>query len=560
MLRRLLIKNIALIENQIIEFGSGLSVFSGETGAGKSLIIDSILLVLGARADKTLISYGKDFAYVEALFDGNNEQAKNLLNEYGIEEDESIIVSRKIWSDGRSENRINGSFVTVKMLKQLASLLVDVYGQFENQTMFESSNQMKMVDSFADCGKLLEDLSGVIDEIKECDAKLDQIVGDDTERERQLDMLSFQINEIEAAGFYEGEEEELKQKHTQIVGREKVISSLSLALDFLDKESENDASDKLKSAANTLDQIVGIEDRVVELKNKLTTISYDVKDVIAELEDIIDAYNEDETDIDSIEERLDLLNNFKRKYGATITEINAFCERAKEKYNLLIDSVAAANKLKNERENLVAKATAISNDVSAKRKEFAAKLSASVEKELTDLGMKSAKFEIVVTPKEKLTKFGMDEIQFLFSANSGIPLRPLEKVASGGELSRFMLALKTIFGKHLNIGTMIFDEIDTGISGATGHVVGQKMYTISALSQVICVSHLAQIVAIADANYLIEKKEEGGITKTTVHILDQKEKIAEIARLVGGKDDNEQALVYANELINSSNKFKNTIA
>lgn len=560
MLRRLKIENIALIRNESIELSDGFVVFSGETGAGKSLVIDSLALVLGARADRGLISYGEKQASVEAVFEGLSEKTTSLMFEYGIDEDDTLVVFRRIYDDGRNECRVNGRSVTVGMLKALASTLVDVYGQFENQTMFKAANQLEIVDSIAGNKGLLLDLSTKIDEIRQVDDELDQLVGDDKERERSLDMLAFQIDEIEEAGFVDGEEDQLKEKHNKIVAREKVLDSLSACLKALGENGGDEkVTDLVKAASNSLSVAGTIEEDAQKAQEVLSGIVYDLEDVVCGLESIVDSYEDSEEEIDRVEERLDLLNNFKKKYGKSIEDINEFCNKAKERFELLSNAKESADRLKAKKEKLEIEARKICESLHEKRVFVGKQFAADISEELGELGMKSAKFDVDIEFVDKISATGSDNVEFMFSANSGLPIRPLAKVASGGELSRFMLALKSVLGKHGHIGTMVFDEIDTGISGNIAKVVGEKMYKISRLGQVLCVSHLPQIACLADVNFLIEKKDDGISTLTSVVELDKTAKIAEVARLVGGSTESGHAVLHATDLVEEADKFKQSV-
>ena len=559
MLRRLIIRNIALIESETIEFSQGFTVFSGETGAGKSLVIDSLNLVLGARGDKSLISFGKDFAQVEAYFDLIGDSTKQVLQSFGLEDEDEIIIVRRLWQDGRNDIKVNGHSLTVKMLKTLSSTLVDVCGQFENQTMFSQANQLNMVDSLANNSDLLKKLNNIFDEIKDLDEKLAELGGDETDRERALDMLSFQIAEIEDANFFDGEEEDLKLKHKKIVGREKVIGSLTSALNALDNDKDDNVADKLKESAIVLSNAAQTDERFAEIEGKLSSLSYEVKDILFQLDEIAEEYADGDEDVDTIEKRFDLLNRFKKKYGETILDINNFCKEAKEKYNLLLDSAASVEKINAQKQELAKNALAVSEEISKRRFEISNIFSKDIQKELCELGMKGAKFEVSISRREQNSRNGIDDVEFFFSANSGIPLHPLSKVASGGELSRFMLALKTVLGKHSDISTMVFDEIDSGISGVIGRILAEKLFAISGGCQVVCVSHLAQIAAMADCNYLIEKIDSEDKTKTTVKTLAESDKVKEIARLAGGESSTDVALAHAADLIKKANEFKDCL-
>ena len=556
MLSRLEIQNIALIKSQSIEFHNGFSVFSGETGAGKSLVIDSLNLVLGARADKSLISVDADFAVVEAVFEKIGEKTIEKLFNFGFdEEDDSLIIFRKMFSDGRNDCRINGRSVTVGMLKDLASTLVDVYGQFENQTMFKNSSQLNLIDNYCKNKKLLVELDFVLDKIADIDKKLETSVGDDKERERLLDLLAFQIDEIESANFFDGEEEELKEKHKMIISKEKFIDSLSSCLQALDDPNFS-VLDNIKKAERSLMDISNFESEIEKLIERISDIKFEFSDIVDELHSWFEKYSLNDIDVDFVEARLDLLNNFKKKYGQSIQEINEFCESAKIRFEELKNNKEFIEALKNEREKQIFQAEEICDKLHAARVNVVAELKESISRELIQLGMQNAMFDMLVEKLDKINRSGKDLVTFMFSANAGIEPKPLSKVVSGGELSRFMLALKSVLGKSAQMPTMIFDEIDSGISGQIGKIVGQKLFQISLDSQVLCVSHLAQIVCLADHNYLIKKFEDKDSTKTNVFLLDENQKVEEVVRLVGGEQDSAHAKMLAVDLIQSANYFK----
>lgn len=560
MLRRLRIENIALISSATLEFEEGFCVFTGETGAGKSLVIDSLSLVLGARADRTLITYGKQSATVEAVFEQLSEETCTKLYEFGFEEEDSLILFRRIFEDGRNDCRVNGRSVTVGMLKELASTLVDVYGQFENQTMFKASTQLSLIDSICANKKDILELNEILDKIAEIDKQLEELVGDEKERERLLDMLAFQIDEIEEASFQEGEEEKLKDAHNKIVSKEKVLNSLASTLALLDNASGENVVDNIKQSAQELSPASMVEPEIEKLKERITDLGFEISDIVDDLHSWVDEYQESEENIDQIEERLDLLNNFKKKYGKTISDIWQFCEDAKERFDKLKNNKEETVKLKEKRASLEAAAEEVAEKLHRARTICAEKFATDIAGELSELGMKSAKFELEITPTATITRTGKDNITFMFSANAGIPVKPLSKVASGGELSRFMLALKQVLGMHGHIGTMVFDEIDTGISGQIGRVVGEKMYQISRKAQVLCISHLPQIACLADSNYLIEKNDDGTQTKTNIKLLEDNEKIDEVARLVGGFGEGTHARLHATEMIQNANYFKRSLS
>lgn len=554
MLERLVIKNIALIDSADIAFGAGLNILSGETGSGKSVILDSLNFVLGSKADKNMIRYGETEAYVRGEFTvAPQSAAVKALEELDIESDGEIIVTRKYSADGKGNIKINGNTVTAGMLKTVSQHLVDVYGQSEHFALLSEANQLSVIDGL--CGERAADiknaLSIFISEKRECLRRLKQLGGDSAERARRLDLLSYQIKEIDAAELKDGEEEELIAKRRIIDNTEKIASAVSGSLGAIN--GDGGGSDGISAARRLMANVSEYGDDYSSVSNRLDAVLAELQDIADTLSDMADGLEFDEADARRVEDRLDLIRNLKKKYGATVDEILAFRAKAGEEFDLLSDSEAVAEKLTKRLEELDESIFGECVKLTELRKNNAENFCRDVESELKSLNISGARFEVRFDEYDKssanLTSVnGSDKVKFMFSANKGEPLKPLNKVISGGELSRFMLAIKTCLKDLNGISTYIFDEIDAGISGITARSVAEKFTDIAKNTQIIAVSHLPQICAAGDKNFLISKAEQNGGTVTSVREIIGDAKIAEIIRLTGG-GETEAARQHAAELI-----------
>lgn len=554
MLERLVIKNIALIDSADIAFGAGLNILSGETGSGKSVILDSLNFVLGSKADKNMIRYGEAEAYVRGEFTvAPQSAAVKALEELDIESDGEIIITRKYSADGKGNIKINGNTVTAGMLKTVSQHLVDVYGQSEHFALLSEANQLSVIDGL--CGERAADiknaLSILISEKRECLRRLKQLGGDSAERARRLDLLSYQLKEIDAAELRDGEEEELIAKRRIIENTEKIASAVSGSLGAIN--GDGGVSDGISAARRLMANVSEYGDDYSSVSDRLDAVIAELQDIADMLSDMADGLEFDEADARRVEDRLDLIRNLKKKYGATVEEILAFRAKAGEEYDLLSDSEAVAEKLTKRLEELDESIFGECVKLTELRKNSAESFCRDVESELKSLNISGARFEVSFDEYEKssanLTSVnGSDKVKFMFSANKGEPLKPLNKVISGGELSRFMLAMKACLKDLNGISTYIFDEIDAGISGITARSVAEKFTDIAKNTQIIAVSHLPQICAAGDKNFLISKAEQNGGTVTSVREIVGDAKIAEIIRLTGG-GETEAARQHAAELI-----------
>ena len=563
MLKKLRLQNIALIDQAEIEFDDGLNVLSGETGAGKSVILDSINFVLGAKADKTMIRYGTQECLVEAEFLSNDE-ANKILSEYDIESDESLIIKRKFTSDGKGYIKINGETVTSGMLRKVTAHLVDVHGQSEHYELCKESSQLEVVDKYAgtEILSIKEKLIPFIKEVKEIQTKLKEFGGSESERAIKLDVLKFQINEIESADIKEGEEDELLSLKEKIKNGEKIVNSLSGAKSALIDDGEG--IDCVVNAQRFMYQISGLSEEYLDISNRLDAVVEELNDIDSLIDDLSDDLDFDEKTAYEVEERLDTYKILKKKYGNSYEKIQNFYYEAQKECEMLLNFEENTKALNAEKENLDDKIYGLYKELNSARQKAAKVFSGKVVAQLTTLGMKNARFDVSfkdLPSKEDMTynANGIDGVEFLFSANLGEPLKPMSKVISGGEMSRFMLGMKSVICDLQDISTFIFDEIDTGISGKIAQTVAEKFAQISLNKQIIAISHLPQICAMSDVSFLIYKHEKGEKTYTEVKKLNDDEKVYEILRLIGGSGESTYAKQHAEEMIKSANDFKISI-
>lgn len=554
MISRLYIKNVALIKEADIEFDGGLNVLSGETGSGKSIILDSINFVLGSKADKTMIRHGESEAFVKAEFRVNEDsEAVSSLKELDIESEGEIIISRRFGLDGKSSIKINGNTVTLAMLKAVTLHLVDVHGQSEHFYLLNESNQLKVIDNLLgeEAEKIKTQLAGLLTQKRQYKEKIASLGGSEAERERKLDLLQFQINEIENADLKTGEFDELKERRNKIINVEKILTAVNTVKNYFD--GDGGISDSLYSASRELVRISGISEEYNNILMRIETVNSDISDISSSLTDIADNLTFDENEAQTVEERINLIKSLIKKYGATEEEIISFMHRAKDERDAIQNSADLIEKYSKEIVTCDDKIYELCLKLSQLRKREAKTFCKSIEAELKTLNIPNAIFDIKFNEfnreNAKLqSNNGCDEVIFKFSANKGEPAKPLSKIISGGEISRFMLAVKTQLKDLNGISTYIFDEIDAGISGYTADTVAKKFKNIAKSTQIIAVSHLPQICASSDSQYLIFKKEEGGTTYTNINKLNNEQKVDEIVRLIGNVNS-EAARHHAEELI-----------
>ncbi len=554
MLHRLYIKNIALISEAELEFDKNFNVLSGETGSGKSVILDSINFVLGSKADKTMIRYGEQDAIVRAeFFVDENSSAVKKLNELDIESDGVISITRRLSLDGRGGIKINGNSVTSAMLKSVSQHLVDVHGQSEHFFLLDEGNQLRVIDEIS--GTESDDLKATLlknlSVKRELKSKIAELGGDEADRERKLDVLKYQINEIESANLYEGELEELKAKQNIIVNTEKILSAVEGVRAVL--SDDGGCLDCVSTAKHYLNGISSYSDDYSELALRLEGLYAETADIAETISDIAETLSFDEHEAERIDERIALIKGLQKKYGAGETEVLNYLKSAQNKFEVLSDGAEAVEKLNKELEKIDKEIYIACCKLTEIRKKVSAGFCKAVTEELKTLNISDAKFEVIFSEYNESSANlnsadGSDKVCFMFSANKGEPLKPLSKVISGGEMSRFMLAVKTQLKDVNGISTYIFDEIDAGISGYTARAVAEKFIKISKNTQILAVSHLPQVCAASSAQFLIYKEEENGKTFTKIKRLDEESKIDEIIRLTGSVNS-EAARKHAIELI-----------
>lgn len=562
MLCQLSIENIALIDKLELELKNGLNILSGETGAGKSIIIDSLNFVLGERADKSLIRFGTDKASVEAVFeDYLTPSIKDCLDDLGIEAEDVLILRRKMSADGKNECRINGRISTLSALKSLTELLVDIHGQHEHQSLLKSTNHIKLLDKLGE--KKIATVKGEVEKNFDDYTSLKKEFlrfGNADERERKLDILSFQIDEIEKADVKDGEEDELLSARKRIRNMEKIISALEGAKNLLDGYDSQSVSASIKNANSLLNTISSYDENIVPIADRLDSCKVEITDISETLSDMLQKLDFDSRSAEQIEERLEVVRTILRKYGGSYESLQKFYEEATKEAQTLSNATERVERLETEIKVAAEKLLASAKELSQERRKIADKFEKDITKELCDLGMGGSTFKVEIDTTddvEQISANGADSVEFMISPNVGEPLKPLAKIISGGEMSRFMLAFKNILAGVDDIGTMVFDEIDTGISGNISQVVSEKMCNISRVRQVIAVTHMPSLASMADNHYLISKSTENGKTLTHVDLL--KDDTDEVARLIGGNDYSIYAVPHAKEMKANAQRYKDSL-
>ena len=547
MLSSLFISNLALIKNCDVNFHSGLNVILGQSGAGKSILIDAISFVLGAKADKSLLRTGENMMKVEAVFDNLTDKTKAKLADYGIDFDDQLVLSRTFSADGKSVIRANGSVVILKTLKDITESFVDFCGQHDSVGLLNSNNHLLLLDKFIgkEAEEYLKILGEQFDELQTIDKKIKSLGGVDAERNRLKEILKFQIAEIESASLTDGEEEELKEKFDYISSAEKISENVGEALNLL--EHGNLSASTAVFEAKTLLSQLGNFENIAECEERLNSAYYELKDIAETLEGVLNDTDYDPISLERIDKRLDLIKDLKRKYGKNIAEILAFKDDAKAKLDDLLESADVLQKLSAERSALCEKIDEIAQKLSSLRKLKAKDLERQIEKELADLQMQGTSFRVHFE-KINPTRKGEDEVKFVFSANAGQELKDLSKTASGGELSRLLLAFKNIIKDSQS--TIIFDEIDSGISGQTAGKVAEKLQNISKYLQTILITHTPVVASKGDEFILVTKESGNSETVSNAQIIHGDEVVREIANLIDGSEKiSETAVNNAKELL-----------
>ncbi len=560
MLVRLEIRDFAVISNVVFEPGKGLNVISGETGAGKSLIVDAISLILGAKASRTLIRTGSPSCFAEAVFDCtnlNDSEFNKILEDNGIEDNDGmLIISRTVYDSGKSVARVNGTGVTNSILRDISSRLVDIHGQHDTQAIFDESTHVKLLDRFAGdkCISLGKDYLRSLQEFKDLVVRIKEISSSPDYLERRRDYLEFAVNEIEAAGFKDGEEETLFETKKNISQNEAMFTSLTNAAGYLSSDSSYQSpSQAVSQASRELLKASQNDASLKDIAERAQALALDLDALTSDLDKILSDNNYDENLRERTEQRIGLLYELKAKYGTTIAEINKFAEDSKVELDSIEKNKDILQDLKKQRSVKEKELLKIAEDLSSERKVYAAKLEKAITKELADLEMPNAVFEVSFVRREKSKFFslsGIDDISFKFSANPGQEVRPLSAIVSGGEASRIMLAVKNVLSRVDLIPTLIFDEIDTGVSGKASLAIANKLKAISEAHQVLCVTHTAQIAAASDKGFVLTKKVVSGNTETICTEISGDSKVKEVSRLLSGSDS-DSSLRLAEDLIAS---------
>lgn len=566
MLQSLYLENIALIEKLGIELFPGFNVLTGETGAGKSIIIDAVNFVLGERTSRDLIRNGAARAKVEAVFNLNEgDAAFAALDALGIEYDgNELILSRELSAAGRNACRVNGTLVPVASLKSVSDTLVDIHGQHEHQALLDAENHISYLDAYchAESLPIIEKIDAIVSRRNELMLKRNSGFASEREREREMDMLRYQIEEIASANLEVGEEERLSAEKTVLLNAERIRTALETAHMALSGAEEGSALSAIDTARRSMRDIAALNKDYEALGDKIEELYYAAEDISFVLRDTSENVESDMQRLEEIEQRLKLISDLKRKYGRTVEDVIDFGKDAGTKLNELENAEALAAELDAKLDKLKAEYNVAADELSKVRRAAGDRLKRDVLNELKDLGMAKAMFDVALSDASggESRKGGRETAEFMLSANPGEPLKPLEKVASGGELSRIMLCFKSIFADNDRVPTLIFDEIDTGISGRTAAVVGEKMLGIAKKHQVICVTHLAQIAALADAHLMVRKYDDGKNTFVETRQLNEEEKVQRIAQMMDGESDSPSALTHARELIARADKIKEKTA
>lgn len=549
MLRSLHVKNLALIDEIEVEFGEGLNILTGETGAGKSIILGSVNLALGGRYTRDIIRDGADYGFVELTFEIRDPGQIERLKALDVFPEEGMVVLSRRLMEGRSVSRINGETVTMGLLREVSAVLIDIHGQHEHQSLLYKKNHLEILDAFAreegaGCRQAVQE---AYRDYRACEKELEEVSMDESQRAKEMAFLEFEVEEIEKAALQEGEDEELESAYRRMANGRKIAGSALEAYRYTSEDPDS-ASENLSRAIRALSEAAECDEGARQLQEQLVEVDSLLNDFNRELSDYSKSCEYSEEELYETENRLNEINRLKVKYGGTVGEILAYQEQQAGKLEKLQDYeayLAGLEKKAKEAEALLVEACRSLRQV---RKSQAAILEEAVQKGLEELNFADVRFEIHFEELKSYTGNGTDDVEFMISLNPGQPLRPLKDVASGGELSRIMLAIRTVMARRDDIETLIFDEIDVGISGRTAQKVSEKMALIGKTHQVICITHLAQIAAMADAHYVIEKTVEEMETRTRIRRLTEEDSVRELARILGGARITDAVLTNAREM------------
>ena len=563
MLLSLHIENIAVIKSCDFDFTPGFMVLTGETGAGKSIVIDSINLLLGGKGERELIRHGESYAMVSGLFGDLSEYTKERLFELGVsaDEDGTILVQRMLHADGKNKITINGRSVSLSVLKSLMPYLVNIHGQSDTQSLFNAKNHITMVDVYAGCTDLLDEYRAAYSELEAVRREKDDLIKRTREGERMKEILEYQIKDIDSAGLHSGEEEELIDKKVKLKNSEKITKNSEFVFKALKGSERGSVAYLLDRSVTALAQLEGVVPSYGEYSEKLRDILYQVEDIAEEVYAVLSDIDADPSaTLNEIESRLDKISRLKRKYGLTIDEVLAFRERAYKEYQSLENSDEVLKVLSRKEEVAYEKALALADRLHEIRTNAAKKLEDNIKDTLEFLDMPKVVFyadikESYSGGKKTLSRDGSDSVEFYISANRGAEPQPLSKIASGGEMSRIMLALKSVIADKDGVPTVIYDEIDAGVSGKTARKIGIKMLSLSKNTQLFCVTHSAQIASLGDLHFLISKSDVNGATETSVKVLDRDGRVAELSRILGGIDVTDAQRAAATDMLDERDNY-----
>lgn len=557
MLKYLHIENIAVVKCADIEFPAGFTVLTGETGAGKSVIIDSINMLIGGKVSRDVVRVGESYALSEAVFDGVSEQLSEKLAEFGVEADDGeIVLSHKMSAEGKSNLRINGRTVTKTVLREVGRLLISIHGQNDSRVLFDKNVYVDMVDSFGECEAEREAYYAIYKELDEYRRKLRNISSDEEQKARERDILEYQIKDIDSKKLKDGEEETLEAEKIRLSSLEKINKHVNFAERALSGgEKGASAAYLLSRASESLNKIADAIPEASDIAEKLLDMSYEVSDIADRVAAFGDDGGEDiDARLDKIESRLDTIAGLKRRYGRDIKSILDFRDKAVARLDEIVLSDEHAVEYEKRIKELEAAARIAARALTDKRKTAAKLASAKIMETLIYLDMPKVKFEIALNKTEDFTPSGCDRIEFMVATNPGEPMSPMSEIASGGEMARIMLSLKSVLNEKDGVGSAIYDEIDTGISGKTSRKIGIKLHDIARDSQVICVTHSAQIATLADNHFLISKKEIDGRAQTSIRLLEREERVEEAARILGGINITEAQRAAARDMLDNINE------
>lgn len=555
MLLEISIKNFAIIEAISLNFEKGMTVLTGETGAGKSIIIDAMNMMLGARATTDVIRHGTSKAEIEGLFSvENNRDLQELFDEQGIELGDEIIIRREILQNGRSVSRVNGQMVNLSVLRSIGQYLVDIHGQHDQEELMRPQLHIQMLDGFGDADflELKQAYQTNFDAYRKMRKQLLEIKKNQEEHKARIEMLEFQMAEIESASLQPGEDLKLNQERDKLLNHKNIADTLTNAYTMLDNEEFSSLAN-VRSAMNDMESLEEYDVEYREISTSISESYYVLEDVTKRLEDIIEDLDFDGNRLMQIESRLDLIHAITRKYGGNVDDVLMYFTKITEEYNLLTGNHLSSDDMEAELKKLEVSLVDLATKLASARHNLAQQLEIEIQQELKDLYMDKARFQVQFT-KGKFTREGNESVEFYISTNPGENFKPLVKVASGGELSRLMLAIKSAFSRKEGKTSIVFDEVDTGVSGRVAQAIAQKIHKIGQNGQVLAISHLPQVIAIADYQFFIEKISNDHSTVSTVRLLTVEERVEEVAKMLAGENVTEAALSQARELLQSKEK------